>query len=480
MCNGNCGSVSRGTAGCTCGGVILPAPTTIQPFYMNQPMSPEDSTKYIFQGQYSYGITFPADWNTPLIGASAILKTPTVTSNIPIGAWLWNVQFGYFQIVAFDFENQLLTITNSASTQDQVVVPGSAVPSCTTFLLTPTPSDISNQAGVFVKLDFTAPAINVPLDITLTGTEGLQAGGKVQIGTGVYSLVAIKANDVVTIENTGDGIIPGSPVIAQTVNGLYQYPVTYISVNPCSQSLNTSGVILGCVGSSASGINGAANGELLTLIDHTTGNAGYSNDIPTAVAANTAAIANNTANLVPCTLANNMITTFILESQDINATGAGSPATLAGGDGEGRSIGPTATVFVSNPSTCRNMQVTMTFSYNYNLFLNGFVDAYCGGDITYFGTNYYAVGTIASPPTPPVPSNILVQVIRGEIVHVEDGSPVGQLFTRTITFVLAPGDQIAYTSRCEVSFGNYGGDSNSTRLLVDGLTAYISYLAVAL
>jgi hypothetical protein len=98
-----------------------------------------------------------------------------------------------------------------------------------------------------VAVSFTAPAEDMPTDITLTSTTGLTAGDTIQIGTGFYFLSAIKPNNVITIVNRGEGIVPGTPVVAQDANGEFQYCISTISENPCDRDLEVCGTVLACV-----------------------------------------------------------------------------------------------------------------------------------------------------------------------------------------------------------------------------------------
>jgi hypothetical protein len=237
--------------GCNPAGHLVP-----QPFYVKGKPCVQSHTQQVIVNQYALGLEVSSSWNIPTCGASASLSVPGVTT-APVGAYIWNASYGYFQIVGFDPIGQTLSVQNPCYTDN--LTPGSQVPSCTVFTISPPPccSDVGQSGGIYLKYDFTAPADGDCIDITLTSQVGLSVNNEVEIGSGIYGLSAVKANNVVTICNNGLGIAAGTPVIAQNSSGLYQYPVGTIYTNPCSSSSVLSAKVIGCVGTGQNILAGA-------------------------------------------------------------------------------------------------------------------------------------------------------------------------------------------------------------------------------
>lgn len=249
---------------CSCSNLV--------PFYDDVPSCEEDHCERIYVNQFSFAVCAEDSWNVPACGQTAVLSVPGVRG-ITVGAYLWHPNYGYFEIQQLNSKNGTIGIVNPCF--DGNASPGTQIPKCTCFTVTDLPSDIASQSGIFVAFDFTAPAEGNCIDITLTSTASLVEGNLIQIGTGVYLLSEVKANNVVTICNEGEGIIAGTPVVAQNVSGQYQYPVTQIGVNPCTQDPVTSGSVLVCDELSAKKITGTTIGDVLTLDDPVTGEASY-------------------------------------------------------------------------------------------------------------------------------------------------------------------------------------------------------------
>lgn len=267
------------------------ASLTPQPFYVAAGSCPEDHTKNIYVNQYAYGIEIQSAWNIPVCGGAAILSVPGAFA-VSIGSYIWNANFGYFKVISFDAVAQQISIENPCFADN--LPAGTEVPACTTFVIGPPPccEDIG-QNGVFVKYDFTAPDVDDCIDITLTSVDGLIVGNNVQIGSGIYKLNEIKANNVVTICNEGEGITPGTPVIAQNVSGQYQYPVIQLSVNACLQDSVTEGIVIVCSEDGMVPLTGATTGQSL-MLDNVDGTASYGDPLaPLACGVITNIAANN-------------------------------------------------------------------------------------------------------------------------------------------------------------------------------------------
>lgn len=227
------------SSGC-CQNVVAPVPT---PFYNCAPACPESHTQRVIVQTFSADVKLIDTWNIPACGQSAVVNTESLKAIVP-GSYLWNPTYGYFEVSAFNSGTGQVTLINHCNTGNASA--GTNVPACTEFTVTVPPCDCGTGSQVCVAIDFTAPDDNTCIDITLTSTTGLTASDTIQIGTGFYFLEAIKPNDVVTICNHGQGITPGTSVIARDVNGNYQYCISIISTNPCDRTAEDSVRLLGC------------------------------------------------------------------------------------------------------------------------------------------------------------------------------------------------------------------------------------------
>lgn len=214
------------------------------PYYLDACV--QDHTLKTYQPQYSFGLCPQSQWNVPLCGGSAVLSIPGVIG-VPTGANIWHPQFGYFKIIAVDSIAGTITITNDCPQVEYQASPGTQIPGCTCFAIVPLPYDEQGpDTQVCVAVSFTAPAEDNPTDITLTSVAGIEVGDTIQIGTGFYYVSEIKSNNVVTIINQGEGILPGTAVIAQDVNGNYLNCIQIIQTSPCLRPDVEQGNFLGC------------------------------------------------------------------------------------------------------------------------------------------------------------------------------------------------------------------------------------------
>lgn len=232
-CN-KCGSKVK--CNCACSGT---------PYYQLTDVCVEDHCQKIYQPQFSFSVCPVNSWNIPLCGQTAILTVPGLYG-ATVGSFLWHPQFGYFEINSIDTVNGTIGITNNCVEGNASA--GAQVPACTCFIVTDPPVDISTQTGDCLAVDFTAPEENVPLDITLTSTQGITGGNTIQIGTGFYFVQEVKPDNIITIVNKGFGIIPGTPVIALDADGNPQYCISIISTNPCDKDHINEGIVLVCDG----------------------------------------------------------------------------------------------------------------------------------------------------------------------------------------------------------------------------------------
>lgn len=248
-------------------------PATPIPFYACTPNCPESHTQTLVQQQFYFDISAVNTWNIPTCGNTAVLAVPGIKS-VNIGSYIWNSEFGYFEITAFDVTTGQITILNHCN--DGNAAPGTNVPACTLFTVTVVPCDCGSNGQVCVAIDFTAPDVDNCIDITLSATTGLAVSDTVQIGSGLYFVSAIKPNDIITICNEGDGITPGTPVIALNGAGDFQYCLSIIASNPCATTPITSGNVLACNGDEQTKLlTGTNDGHILTLVDTAFGDASY-------------------------------------------------------------------------------------------------------------------------------------------------------------------------------------------------------------
>mgnify|MGYP006921287115 CR=1 FL=1 len=238
-CNGNgCNSCS-GTGNCN----VNVVPACPQPYYNCAPSCQESNTQKIIINQFAQCLNVVNSWNIPACGLSATLSIPGLTA-ITIGSYLWDEEFGYFEITAFDSGLQQVTVINHCNEENAAA--GTSVPACTCFLNAAPPTEEEPSSTPCVAIDFTAPAVSACIDITLTNTTGILAGDVVQIGSGFYRIAEVKPNDIVNICNDGDGITPGTSVIAQDASGNYQYCLQIISTSPCDRDVVTNAALVVC------------------------------------------------------------------------------------------------------------------------------------------------------------------------------------------------------------------------------------------
>lgn len=223
------------TTSCTC---------SSSPYYSQADVCTEDHCEKICVTEFTAAVCPTTSWNVPLCGQTAMLAVDGL-AGASVGSYLWHKAYGYFEITSVDVGRGLLGVTNNCTEGN--ASPGVQIPACTCFVVTVPPAASGDAAsGVCVEIDFTAPEQDVQLDITLSSTQGLAVADTVQIGTGFYFIYAIKPNNIITIINQGEGIVPGTPVIAKDANGNYQYCLSIISTNPCGRDPISEGTLLAC------------------------------------------------------------------------------------------------------------------------------------------------------------------------------------------------------------------------------------------
>lgn len=230
QCNGNGCNACSSSNQLSCNNNLVPS--SPQPFYSCAEACQENNTQKIIINQFAAALKVVNSWNVPACGLTATLSIPGLTA-IVIGSYLWNSTYGYFEVTAFNSGLQQVTVINRCN--DDNAPAGTEVPACTEFINIDPPADTADESTPCVAIDFTAPAVSACIDITLTNTNGVTAGDIVQIGSGFYDVSEVKPNNIITICNNGDGITPGTSVIARDANDNYQYCLQIISVSPCTR-----------------------------------------------------------------------------------------------------------------------------------------------------------------------------------------------------------------------------------------------------
>lgn len=201
-------------------------------YYNSADVCEEDNCKKIYCNQFTFGVCPDVSWNVPACGQTALLSVPGI-QGASIGSYIWHTAYGYFQVVSVDADKGLLGIVNTCLTGN--ADPGTQIPKCTCFTVSPPPADVASNSQLFpyVAIDFTAPADSTCLAITVTTISGLSVGDIISIGSGFYEIDSFISDTVITICNTGDGILPGTSVIAQDQFGIYQYPI-FVTSSCCT------------------------------------------------------------------------------------------------------------------------------------------------------------------------------------------------------------------------------------------------------
>lgn len=208
--------------------------STAIPYYAATEVCEEDNCEKIYVNQFSFSVCPANSWNVPLCGQTALLNV-TGVQGVSIGSYLWHTNYGYFEVTSVDTGKGQIGIVNNCNTGNADA--GVQIPACTCFVVTAAPADAGDPSDLFpyVAIDFTAPAIGNCIDITVTTVNGIIVGDIIGIGTGFYSVPAITGPTLLTICNDGTGILAGTSVIARTISGSFQYPISVTS--SCCEAL---------------------------------------------------------------------------------------------------------------------------------------------------------------------------------------------------------------------------------------------------
>lgn len=254
----------------TCQAPLCASP---EPFYASVPQCQENHCQQIFQSFFQAAICTQFAFNIPGCGESAQVYFQNV-SVLPVGAYLWQANYGYLQVISFNSQTGLAVLLNNCNEGN--ASPGTSVPACTCFVVTPEPTQTPDPVNTpFVAVDFTAPAISDCLDITVTSINGLGENQTVAIGAGLYTLDHIVSPTIINICNNGSGITPGTVVIAKNSAGQFQYPISVIATNPCDNPSQASGVPMICKSGTLCPLTSGHVGDVLSLTSTVTEVAQY-------------------------------------------------------------------------------------------------------------------------------------------------------------------------------------------------------------
>lgn len=278
-CSSSCNSCGCSTGTCGC---VRPQTAVPMPFYEQACEVQETHVEQIIYESYATTVKTSSTFNMPACNATATLTVPGL-KNIQIGSYLWNATYGYLKVESFDYLASQVVVRNECQTGNAAA--GTSIPACTLFTVTDPPHDAgSGQLGVFVAVDFVAPANGNCIDIAVTSVAGLVVGSNVQISSGIYRVSGIVDNTTITICNDGSGVTPATIVYAKDGSGLYITPVTPLSSNACENTPNTTGALLSCHNNVQAPLAGTAVGQIPVLINATTGEAQYQSlDLPTSI-----------------------------------------------------------------------------------------------------------------------------------------------------------------------------------------------------
>lgn len=280
-CSPSVASTCNPGSGCRCnsnpcqcgnGGCVTSAPT---PFYNQAGGVQENHNTTVVQQQFVTSLTTSSAFNVPACEENATITIPGL-QKIQIGSYLWNSVYGYFQVISFDYLSSQVTIKNTciASCVEGVTYasPGSAVPSCTQFNVVDPPCGSGGgvPSGVFLAVDFVAPAVGNCIDISVTSVAGIFVGQNVQVGSGIYRVSGVADSTTITICNDGAGIVHGTIVYAKDASNQFITPITPLSTNACTNPVNATGALLTCHNNIQGPLEGGVLGQVPVLINTTT------------------------------------------------------------------------------------------------------------------------------------------------------------------------------------------------------------------
>jgi hypothetical protein len=94
----------------------------------------QDHARHVTLNQYVACIRISNNWVVPLNDTATWLHVPAVVDFL-VGCCIWNPEFGYFSVTAFDKNVQKIQIQRKDV--ETTAAPGTPVPGCTKFIITP-------------------------------------------------------------------------------------------------------------------------------------------------------------------------------------------------------------------------------------------------------------------------------------------------------------------------------------------------------
>ncbi len=279
-----CITVSNCSCGCTPCQCEQPRGTGTTPFYNQAAACQEDHKQFLIQQTFITAVATGKSFNMPACNASVVIYLPGV-QQLQVGGYLWNVTYGYLQIVSFDFSTGTAVVKNNC--EDGNASPGTQIPECTMFNVVDPPYDNSSACdglAVYITADFVIPAVGNTVAVSVTGIEGLTIEGVVQIGSGYYTITIINSSTAITIQNDGGGGVPGTTVYAQDINGNCISPVVPYADTPCNRSENNYGSIVVCKNGVSGPLDATALGQVPVVINAATNDVEFQSlDLPEEV-----------------------------------------------------------------------------------------------------------------------------------------------------------------------------------------------------
>lgn len=387
----SCQSSSSGThthhSHASCGGCA----SSGQPYYQNVSMCPEDNCKTVYVQKVSQVFKLRSAFVMPACGGRVYVVFNNVVE-VAIGSYLWAESVGYLKVAGFSSVTQEVVLENtcpSLQCGDQAA-PGTMVQACTAFVVTPPPcqnTDAESGLWPYLAADMVAPANGSCLDIAVTNTNGIIAGGQVTIGGGTYRVGAILSATLIQICNDGAGLSPGTVVDHDDAQGNLIVPIIIIAQDPCLATPVLSGKLLVCKNGLQQPIEGILNGQI-PVYDSTSKEVDFrSLAIP---------VADCTSLTVCLTLdpANPPGTSYLVQVVDTSAFTMGDILSISGTQFSVISVDSLTTMHISplvNPSAVENFPVgsqicsadccTQLDSRLYEIEHGGIKFSYYSGDI---------------------------------------------------------------------------------------------------
>lgn len=130
-CNCNVGSSS------VCGCTVEPASST--PFYAQAPGCQESHKRVVVQNTFTTGLVQSNIANMPAVGFTVTLIFPGLVK-INIGSLLWNPNYGYLEVKAFDYATSTVIAENTDRPGN--AAPGTLLPQCTLWQVVDNPEQV--------------------------------------------------------------------------------------------------------------------------------------------------------------------------------------------------------------------------------------------------------------------------------------------------------------------------------------------------